>query len=41
VNGFASGLGFELAMVADIVYASPTAQFGHSDILSGSIPGKQ
>jgi enoyl-CoA hydratase/carnithine racemase len=39
VNGFASGIGFELAMSCDIVYASPTAQFGQSETLSGSVSG--
>jgi enoyl-CoA hydratase len=39
VSGFALGGGMELAMIADIVIAADTAQFGQPEITLGVIPG--
>ena len=39
VNGYAIGAGLELALACDIRLASPSAQFGLSEVRVGSIPG--
>lgn len=39
VSGFALGAGFELALAADIIVASGTAQFGLPEVTLGIIPG--
>lgn len=39
VSGYALGIGCELALAADIVFASENACFGHPDLSLGTIPG--
>jgi enoyl-CoA hydratase/carnithine racemase len=39
VSGFALGAGFELALAADIIVASESAQFGLPEVTLGIIPG--
>ena len=39
VSGYALGIGFELALACDIIFASESACFGHPDLSLGTIPG--
>ena len=39
VSGFALGAGFELALAADIIVASESAEFGLPEVTLGIIPG--
>lgn len=41
VNGNALGVGFELALSCDIIYAGLESQFGHPAVTNSLIPGKQ
>ena len=39
VSGYALGIGFEMALACDIVFASESACFGHPDLSLGTVPG--
>ncbi len=39
VSGYALGIGFEIALACDIVFASESACFGHPDLSLGTVPG--
>ena len=39
VNGYALGIGCEIALACDIILASESACFGHPDLSLGTVPG--
>ena len=39
ISGYALGIGFELALACDIIFASENACFGHPDLSLGIVPG--
>ena len=39
VSGYALGIGCEMALACDIIFASESACFGHPDLSLGTVPG--